>query len=120
MSSRNLCIFLGRLGNDPELNQTKTGTAYCKFSLATEEKYREKTTVTWVPCIAWGKRAELISKYCRKGNLVYVEGKFDSNEYKDKNGNQRRDVTIRIDQIQFFNNRSSEAEAMTETDYGDL
>ncbi len=91
----NKVLLIGRLGKDPELKYTQGGTAVAKFSLATDESWKDqsgekKTRTEWHNVIAWGKLAEICGKYLAKGRLVYVEGKIQSREWEAEDGTKRR------------------------------
>jgi len=91
---RNKVQLIGNLGNDPEIINLENGSKLAKFSLATNENYKdasgEKVTDTqWHNIVAWGKTAEIIENYVTKGKEVAVEGKLTSRSYDDKEGNKR-------------------------------
>lgn len=84
MSSLNRCEFIGNLTRDPEVQYTQSGVAYAKFSIAVNEKWKNKDggkeeSVTFVDCTAWKKLAEIIGEYLRKGSKVFVAGKYKVN-----------------------------------------
>ncbi|MDG5490536.1 single-stranded DNA-binding protein [Psychroserpens sp. SPM9] len=94
---RNKVQLIGNLGNDPEIINLESGKMLAKFSIATNESYKnaegEKITDTqWHNVVAWGKTAEIIEKYVTKGKEVAIEGKLTSRSYDDKDG-QKRYVT---------------------------
>ena len=80
---------IGRLGKDIELRKTMQGKSVIEFSLADSEKIDGAEYTTWINCVAWDKRAENIQKYVRKGDMLFVGGKWKNDEYLDKNGNKR-------------------------------
>jgi single-strand DNA-binding protein len=91
---RNKVQLIGHLGKDPEITNLDGGKKLAKFSIATNETYKnqkgEKVTDTqWHNIVAWGKTAEIIEKYVAKGKEVAVEGKLTSRSYDDKEGNKR-------------------------------
>ena len=91
---RNTVQLIGHVGNDPEIVNLESGKKLAKFSIATNESYKnakgEKITDTqWHNIIAWGKTAELIENYVPKGKEVGVEGKLTTRSYEDKEGNKR-------------------------------
>lgn len=91
---KNKVQLLGNLGNEPEIITLESGKKLAKFSIATNETYRnakgEKVTDTqWHNVIAWNKTAEIIEKYLQKGNEVMVEGKLTSRSYENKEGEKR-------------------------------
>lgn len=105
----------GNLGRDPEIKYTPKGTALCDFSLAVSEKYtteggekREETH--WISCIAWGRTAELLGEYCRKGSSVYVTGRLKVDEWDDKEtGKKRTKMVVNVDRM-LFNQTKREGE----------
>ena len=91
---RNKVQLIGNLGNDPEIINLESGKMLAKFSIATNENYKnakgEKVTDTqWHNIIAWGKTAEIIEKYVTKGNEVAIEGKLTNRSYETKEGEKR-------------------------------
>ena len=91
---RNKVQLIGNLGNDPEIINLESGRTLAKFSLATNESYKnasgEKVTDTqWHNVIAWGKTAEIIEKFVTKGKEVAVTGKLTSRSYETKEGEKR-------------------------------
>ncbi len=91
---RNKVQLIGNLGNDPEIVKLESGRLLAKFSIATNESYKnaegEKVTDTqWHNVVAWGKTAEIIEKYVTKGKEVAIEGKLTSRSYDDKDGQKR-------------------------------
>lgn len=91
---RNKVQLIGNLGNDPEIITLDSGKKLAKFSIATNEHYKnakgEKVTETqWHNVVAWGKTAEIIESYVSKGKEVAVEGKLTTRSWEDKEGNKR-------------------------------
>ncbi len=91
---RNTVQLIGHVGNDPEIVNLESGKKLAKFSVATNESYKnakgEKITDTqWHNIVAWGKTAELVENYVPKGKEVGIEGKLTSRSYEDKEGNKR-------------------------------
>ncbi|MFO8148419.1 MAG: single-stranded DNA-binding protein [Bacteroidota bacterium] len=91
---RNKVQLIGHVGNEPEIMNLESGKKLAKFSIATNESYKnskgEKITDTqWHNIIAWGKTAELIENYVPKGKEVGIEGKLTSRSYEDKEGQKR-------------------------------
>ncbi|SDR75869.1 single-strand binding protein [Gillisia sp. Hel1_33_143] len=91
---RNTVQLIGYVGNDPEIVNLESGKKLAKFSIATNESYKnakgEKITDTqWHNVVAWGKTAELIENYVPKGKEVGIEGKLTSRSYEDKEGVKR-------------------------------
>lgn len=93
MSSFNRVILLGNLTRDPELRYTPKGQAVAKIGMAVNRKYKtdagEQEEVTFIDIDAWGKQAELIGQYLKKGNPLFVEGRLKLEQWDDKNTGQK-------------------------------
>jgi single-strand DNA-binding protein len=101
---RNKVQLIGNLGNDPEVITLDSGKKLAKFSIATNESYKnaqgEKVTDTqWHNVIAWNKTAEIVEKYLTKGNEVAVEGKLTSRSYEDKEGVKKYITEIVVNEL---------------------
>lgn len=96
--SFNKIIVVGNLGRDPELRYTPQGTPVTSFSLATNEREtrggEKQDVTTWFDVTLFGRQAEVASQYLAKGKQVYIEGRFRSEEWTDRDGNKR--VTNKI------------------------
>ncbi|MFD1017401.1 MULTISPECIES: single-stranded DNA-binding protein [Winogradskyella] len=91
---RNKVQLIGNLGNDPEITNFESGKMLAKFTLATNESYKnakgEKVVDTqWHNVVAWGKTAQILEKYVTKGKEVAIEGKLTSRSWEDKDGIKR-------------------------------
>lgn len=110
MSKRgvNKVILMGRLGQDPEVKYTPNGDAVTNFSLATSEVWKDKTTgqqqerSEWHRCVAWRKVGEIIGEYCRKGDMLYLEGHLQTRKWQDQQGQDRYQTEIVVDDIQLI------------------
>ena len=116
--SFNKIIIVGNLGRDPELRYTPQGTAVCNFSMATNEKRRDKAgemqdITTWFRITLWSRQAENASKYLTKGNSVYIEGRLKLDEWTDRDGNTRQTLDVTATDMQFISGgaRSGEMSA---------
>ena len=99
----NKCIFIGNLGKDPELKTTTTGKSVANFSLAVQGFKTENGYLTdWVPVVCWEKTAENVSKYLSKGSKVFVEGRFSTRSWDDKDGNKRYTTEIVANEVKFL------------------
>jgi len=111
MADLNLCVFIGRLGRDPELKHFASGDANCNVSLAVGKKWKDKQSgetreqTTWVPCAFFGKTAELLAQYARKGSQIRVNGEFSVRKYTDKDGNEKQITEIRVADFQLLGAR---------------
>ena len=93
--SVNKVILVGRLGKDPEVKYTPSGAAVAKFSLATDESFKDKTgekqdRTEWHNIVAWNKLAEICGEYLTKGKLIYIEGSIRSRQWQDQSGTNAR------------------------------
>jgi single-strand DNA-binding protein len=97
--SVNKVILVGRLGRDPETRFTGGGQAVANFSVATDESYKDKNgerqkRTEWHKIVVWGKQAEIAQQYLKKGSLLYIEGRIQSREWQDKEGQKRTSFEI--------------------------
>lgn len=97
--SVNKAILVGRLGRDPETRYTSAGQAVCNFTLATDETYRDRNgerqkRTEWHRIVVWGKQAEIAQQYLRKGSLIFVEGRIQTRQWDDREGQKRTSVEI--------------------------
>lgn len=85
----NKVVLVGRLTADPELRQTQSGIASCRFTVAANRQFADKNTgerqADFIQCQAWRQTAEFVSRYFNKGKLICVEGALQNNNYQDKN-----------------------------------
>lgn len=98
----NKVTLIGRLGKNPEIRTLEAGTCIAKFTLATDESYKDKsgqwqTTTEWHNLILWGKVAEYAEKSLKKGDLVYVEGKLTSRSWQDEHGVTKYITEVRVE-----------------------
>ena len=103
-SLRNSVQLIGRLGQDPEVISLTSGKKLSKFSLATNESYRdaqgEKVTETqWHNIVAWEKKADFVNEYLKKGMEVALEGKLIHREYESSNGEKRIATEINLNEV---------------------
>lgn len=101
---RNKVQLIGNLGNDPEIVTLESGKKLAKFSIATNESYKnnkgERVTDTqWHNVVAWGKTAEIIEQYVVKGKEVAVEGKLTTRSWEDKEGQKRFTTEVVCDEL---------------------
>jgi single-strand DNA-binding protein len=101
MASVNKVILVGNVGRDPEIRYTQGGDPIANFSIATNEAWTDKSGqkqehTEWHNVEVFGKTAQVVSQYVTKGRQVYIEGTLRTNEYKDKDGNQKKTVRVRV------------------------
>ena len=109
---KNKVQLIGNLGNAPEVRNTESGKKLVRFSIATNETYRnakgEKVKETqWHNLIAWGKVAEIAEKYLTKGSEVAIEGKLMNNNYIDKDGNKKYNTEIQVHELLLLGSKAS-------------
>ncbi|MBK7885092.1 MAG: single-stranded DNA-binding protein [Chitinophagaceae bacterium] len=109
---KNKVQLIGHVGNMPEIKITETGKKLARFSVATNESYRntngEKITETqWHTLIAWGKIAEVVEKLLQKGTEIAIEGKLINKSYIDKEGNKKYITEVQVNELLLLNNKSS-------------
>lgn len=112
MASINKCILIGRLGQDPDTKHVQS-TSLTTFTLATSETWKDKEGVKkedtqWHRIVVWGKQGENVAKYCKKGDLVYVEGKIQTDSY-EKDGQKLYATKIVAKEVKFMPKGSNEA-----------
>jgi single-strand DNA-binding protein len=108
--SFNKVIVVGNLGRDPELRYTPQGVAVCSFSMATNEKRRDKSgemqdITTWFKITLWRQQAENAAKYLTKGSPVYIEGRLRIEEWTDRENNNRYTLDVQATDMQFIGQR---------------
>ena len=100
--SLNKVFLIGRLGRDPELKYTASGTPFCRFSIATDESWTDKNSgekqekTEWHNIVVWNKLAEICNQYLTKGSLVYLEGSIQTRKWKDASGNDKQMTEIKL------------------------
>ncbi|HDR05301.1 MAG TPA: single-stranded DNA-binding protein [Candidatus Marinimicrobia bacterium] len=109
-SSMNKVILIGRLGQDPESRSLPSGDAVANFSLATNEIYNDKTgqqkdITEWHRCVAFGKTADYINNYIRKGRQVYVEGRLKTRKWTDRDNQTRYTTEVNVDIVMLLDRR---------------
>ena len=97
--SVNKVILVGRLGRDPETRYTSGGQAVANFTMATDESFKDRNgekqkRTEWHKIVVWGKLAEIAQQYLKKGSLLFVEGRIQSREWQDKEGQKRTSFEI--------------------------
>jgi single-strand DNA-binding protein len=104
---RNKVQLIGNLGNDPEIITLDSGKKLAKFSLATNEHYKDadgqkQTKTEWHNLVAWNKTAELIENYVTKGKEIAIEGKLTNRTWDDKEGNKRYTTEVVVSEVVLF------------------
>jgi len=107
---KNKVQLIGNLGNAPEIKSIESGKKMARFSIATNENYRnakgEKVTeTTWHNLVAWGKVADLAEKFLQKGTEVVIEGKLINRSYTDKDGNKKYISEVQVNELLLLNGK---------------
>ncbi len=110
MAGVNKVILIGNLGQDPEVRYSASGSPVANFSIATSESWNDKNgqrqeRTEWHRIVAWGKLAELCGEYLAKGRQVYVEGRLQTRNWEDRDGNKRYTTEIIANQVTFLGGR---------------
>ena len=100
--------IIGRLGKDPEIKQTKSGSNMCSMSVAVDSGFGNNKTTTWYRVSAFGKNAESSAKYLKKGSLICASGDLSVNEFEGKNGSTKLSLDITADKIIFLSGRQGQ------------
>jgi single-strand DNA-binding protein len=109
---KNKVQLIGNLGNAPEVKTTENGKKLARFSVATNESYRnasgEKVTeTTWHNLVAWGKVAEIAEKYLNKGSEIAIEGKLINRSYTDKDGNKKYITEVQVNELLMLGSKTT-------------
>ena len=107
---KNKVQLIGNLGNDPEITNFESGKTLAKFSIATNDSYKnaqgEKITDTqWHNIVAWGKTAQIVEKYITKGKEIAIEGKLTSRSWEDKDGIKRYTTEVVCSELLMLGNK---------------
>ena len=107
----NKALILGNVGNDPEIRQTQDGKAIANLSIATSEVWKDQQgqrqeKSEWHRVVAYGKLAEIIGQYVKKGSKVYIEGKIQTRKWQDQSGNDKYTTEIVANEMQMLDSPS--------------
>ena len=105
--SFNSITLVGNLGRDPELKYSRTGTPVCQFTMATNERRKNKEgeredVTTWFRVTLFGRQAETASQYLSKGRQVYIQGRLRDEAWQDRDGKERHTLEVTADNMQFI------------------
>jgi len=112
----NKVILIGNLGNDPETRYTSGGAAVANVSLATSESWKDRESgeqqerTEWHRVVFFGRLAEIVSEYLRKGSQIYVEGRLQTRKWQDKDGNDRYTTEVVANEMQMLGGRGGSAD----------
>lgn len=117
----NVVAIMGRLAADPQLRQTTTGKNVASFRIACDRGRRDangQSQADWIDVVAWDRQAEFVCKYFQKGSLIAIDGRLQSRQYQDKNGNNRTAIEIVANNVNFAAPKSANAAPMGDAGYG--
>ena len=106
----NVVAIMGRLAADPQLRQTTTGKNVASFRIACDRGRRDangQSQAEWLDVVAWDRTAEFVCKYFQKGSLIAIDGRLQSRQYQDKNGNNRTAVEVVANNVNFAGSKSN-------------
>src|SRR6478752_612655 len=114
--SVNKVILIGRLGQNPEVRYTPSGAAVANFSIATSESWMDKSgqkqeKTEWHRIVVWGKTAENCNQYLSKGRQIYVEGRLQTRQWQDKDGQTKYTTEVQAQTVQFLGGTANQAGA---------
>jgi len=105
----NRVVLIGRLTKDPELKSVGSGSTLCRFSIANNRSYTtggdKREEVNFFNCTAWGKQAEILSQYARKGKQLAIEGRLQQRSWEGQDGKKQSAVDIVVENFQFLGAR---------------
>ncbi len=110
----NVVAIIGRTVKDPELKTTTSGKSVCSFRIANDSGYKDASgqrQTNWLDVTAWGKTAEFICKYFPKGSIIAIDGRLQTRQYQDKNGQNRTAVEIVAQNASFCGSKESTSPA---------
>ena len=114
MGSVNKVILVGNLGRDAEVRYTQGGTAVATLNMATTEVWNDKQSgqrqerTEWHRVVVWGRQAETLQEYLLRGRQIYVEGRLQTRQWDDRDGNKRYTTEVRADRIVLLSGRGGE------------
>ncbi|MDO4512396.1 MAG: single-stranded DNA-binding protein [Bacteroidales bacterium] len=113
--SVNKVILIGNVGKDPDIRYPQQGQCVASFSLATTEKFTSNGQLTerteWHNIVVWGKQAETVEKYVRKGTKLYIEGKLRTRQWEDRNAIKRYVTEVYVDTFELLGSRPANPQA---------
>jgi len=104
----NVVVLMGRLAADPELKTTQSGKSVTSFRIAVNRRY-EKNAADFIDIVVWEKTAEFVTRYFSKGSMIAVQGRIQTRNYEDKNGNKRTAFEVVADNVSFTGGKSESA-----------
>lgn len=113
----NRSCIIGRLTDNPELRTTQAGKRVCSFCIANDRGYGEHKTTNFINIVAWESKADFVTKYFHKGEMIAIDGSISTRNYEDKNGNKRTVTEIIADDISFCGNKNNDNTSVSVDDW---
>lgn len=120
MSVRNDVRLIGRLTKDPVQKQTQSGKVVDSFTIAVDRNYKDANgnrQADFIPIVAWGKTAEIVSKYCKKGKQIAIQGRLQTRTYEDKDKVKHYITEVVADEIELLSDPKGKSNEHDTTDY---
>jgi len=119
MANLNKVMLIGRLGQDPEIRYTQSGSAVANATIATNDYWTDKQggkqeRTEWHSLVLWGKLADLAQSYLKKGSQVYVEGRMQTRDWEDQQGQKHYKTEVVVTTMQFLDAKMSDSASNTE------
>ncbi len=110
----NKVLFEGRLTRDPELKTTQSGVEYMNFTVAWSDRYKEIETKCFLNCKAWRQTARFVDLYFKKGSPIALEGRLETEEWTNKDGEKQSRIVLTVDRAHFWGTKATTPEAHRE------
>lgn len=109
----NKVILMGRLTRDPEVTTSQNGNTFARYSIAVDRKVKREgqPEADFFNCVSYGKQAEFVEKYLKKGTKVVLSGRLENNNYTNKDGQKVYDIRISVDEIEFAESKTGSGQA---------
>lgn len=109
----NKVILMGRLTREPEVSSSASGTTFARFSIAVDRRFKREgdPDADFFNCTSFGKQAEFVEKYLKKGTKVVLSGRLENNNYTNKDGQKVYDIRIMVDEIEFAESKNTDGAA---------
>ena len=122
MSSVNKALIIGNLGQDPEIKYTQSGSPVANLSVATSERWKDKNTgeqkeqTEWHRVVVFGRLAEIAEQYLKKGSKVFIEGKIQTRDWEDSEGNKKYTTEVVAREMTMLDSRASTDSSASSSD----
>ena len=122
MSSVNKALIIGNLGQDPEIKYTQSGSPVANLSVATSERWKDKNTgeqkeqTEWHRVVVFGRLAEIAEQYLKKGSKVFIEGKIQTRDWEDAEGNKKYTTEVVAREMTMLDSRASTDSSASSSD----